>query len=202
MSDKQCPTVTRPTLYGAVTLVCSGHGTCDTSSGNCTCSDGSHWASWQISPENLQPGAGGDCHANDGTATEADITWHWIYLIVLFLLEFLLCWWLYGPLMPLPGGLLPRPPADIAVSALRPSELPRLTALCTGAHSQRVVVHTLLQHIFRAFPTITRRARSLGAVITLLATIFGALFAGASDEGFLLSFCAAIFRYHSKGFSI
>ena len=60
MSDKQCPTVTRPTLYGAVTLVCSGHGTCDTSSGNCTCSDGSHWASWQISPENLQPGAGGD----------------------------------------------------------------------------------------------------------------------------------------------
>lgn len=148
----QCPTTTRQTLYGAVTLVCSGHGGCDVSSGNCTCTDGSHWAQWQISPENLQPGPdNGDCHVNDGKATEEQIARHWVYLIALFALEFLLCWWLYGPALPVPG--LP-PPPDASVH-LRPSALPKLTAIIT--------------------------------VSTLLATIFGALFAGANCNCYWLA---------------
>jgi hypothetical protein len=153
----QCPSVTRPTLWGEETLVCSGKGTCDLATGRCTCLDGSHWASWQVQPENLyndSPDNSTDCNVNAGHATPEDVTRHTIFFVSLFLLEFLGCWWLFGPLPVALASALPAPPVIAAVEA-RPELLPKLTATLS--------------------------------LLTLLATILGALFAGAECDCYWLA---------------
>ena len=125
----RCPSITRPTIYGEVTLECMGkRGVCNRATGECECLNGAFWAEWQVQPENLKPGTGNGSHCgvNAGEASAGDVTRHSIYLVVLFSFEFLSCWWLVGP--PLPSvfaELLPPPPQQARRLAEQPWLLPK-----------------------------------------------------------------------------
>jgi hypothetical protein len=143
----RCPSITRPTIYGEVTLECSGRGPCNRQTGECQCQNGAHWAEWQVQPENLHPRTenGSNCGVNAGEATGSDLARHQVYLVVLFTVEFVSCWWLFGP--PLPSVLakvLPPPPPQVRRLRNQPWILPKFAAVSACA----TLCATILSSIF------------------------------------------------------
>lgn len=132
----RCPSITRPTIYGEITLECSGRGPCNRQTGECQCQNGLHWAEWQVQPENLRPQTrnGSNCGVNAGEATAGDVARHQVYLVVLFSAEFVSCWWLFGtPLPSVLANMLPPPPSQARQLKDQPWILPKFAALsaCT-----------------------------------------------------------------------
>ena len=106
-----CPEQTRPTIYGAVTLVCSGRGECV--DGKCVCQDGAEGAAarragwrdlwWQVEPANIVKKGGADCGGTIRTKAPPELlTRHYALLIATYGALFVGCGWLFGPAPPPP----------------------------------------------------------------------------------------------------
>ena len=149
----ECSEVTRQTLYGDVTLKCSGRGACVED--KCECEDGAVGAAakrtgyrdlwWQVEPSNIVAPGSGDCGGTiRANAPPELLTRHWVLLFLYYFLLFAGCGWLFGP--------------ETWAKFLPPQ--PRVGR-------------------FTEEPWRLPVASATSGVCTLAATIFGALFAGA-----------------------
>ena len=152
-----CPEVTRPTLYGDVTLVCSGRGECI--NGKCDCQDGAQGAEakrpgwrdlwWQVQPSNIIAPRSDDCGGTIRAHAPPNlILRHWVLLFFSYLLLFASCGWLFGPALPcgqaaVLAEFLPPPPR-----IWRFTDEPWLLPVATGLSGLGTLAATIISSLF------------------------------------------------------
>ena len=103
-SASRCPSTEVQTLWGRETLVCSGHGRCNETSGECACQRGDVYGSpWQVAPENILASRHKDCSGMKAKAPS--LVKHRLLLAATYLAELAVCWVLFGRASPRNAGV-------------------------------------------------------------------------------------------------
>jgi hypothetical protein len=137
-SASRCPSTEVQTLWGRETLVCSGHGRCNETSGECACQRGDVYGSpWQVAPENILASRHKDCSGMKAKASS--LVKHRLLLAATYLAELAVCWVLFGRASPRNAGGV-----SVPCFGNSPWLLPRAAGLSAVATIVATVLSALL----------------------------------------------------------
>ncbi len=132
-----CPSEEILTLWGRKTLVCSGHGSCNATTGKCACQTGDvYGAAWQVAPANIRASRHQDCSGMKAKAPSLAL--HRLLLAVTFIAQLGTCWWLFGPAAPASSR------SSLRLLLLAPWRLPQAASLTATGTIVATVLSALL----------------------------------------------------------